>query len=96
MNNVQKILWFISRPKYLFVFFEIIKNKIFFLKKKSSINFCKSKKVSYRHFKKKFLNKKSNNHNVNKYLDFKKSLEIIKKIKKCLKLHKIMEKKIFN
>ncbi len=95
MNNVQKILWFISRPKYFFVFFEIIKNKIFFLKKKSSINFCKSKKVSYRNFKKKFLNKKLNNHNVNKYLDFKKSLEIIKKNKKMLEVAQNYGKKNF-
>ena len=84
MNNFNKFIWFITRPKYYFILFEIFKNKFFFLKKENSLNICKKKCISSQNFRK-FFFIKLKRFDIYKIIDFKKSYKIIKKNSRMLR-----------
>ena len=85
MNKINKFLWFVTRPDYYSILFEIFKNKFFFLKKENSLNICKKKCISDQNFRKIFLIKLKK-FNINEIIDLKKSFEIIKKNSKMLRV----------
>ena len=80
MKKISKLFWFLNKPEYFFVLFEILKNK-FFLKEKDkvhSLQICKKKNISHNLFKKNFfLNKK--NYNLSKHIDYNHCYKIVKK-----------------
>ena len=85
MKKISKLFWFLNKPEYFFVLFEILKNK-FLLNKKDklhSLQICRKKNISHNLFKKKFfLNKKK--FNLNKHIDYKHCYKIVKNNRRML------------